>query len=250
MASFISEAISRAAPLLASAINLIWTDRQYNHDDLWCLFAGTEKSRMLLGFGAASENRAQGAKQLANGIRAAGIIDHLPVAARLDQTEGSQLCQMLRKSRLAEIHLFGDRAYCQFVIDEMIHDGEPLLVSHQCEERSCGFGIGDLVFWKHQMPTFVHHGSHGGNGVMIHSYTNFIKCCKCGCNLKSQLRDHASAVRSGIDRLLRRRSAAGLRHLHQRLAQILLCFQRLGKEHTFDPVTVDQIHSIRVEPGQ
>jgi hypothetical protein len=90
-----------------------------------------------------TENAFQHAKQLAHRVGLAGIVDHLAVAAGLDQIDGPQFSEVLRQSGLAELDLFSDGPDRHLTVDQMVHDQQPLLIAHECQKRGSRLGIGD-----------------------------------------------------------------------------------------------------------
>src|SRR5690606_31646985 len=94
-------------------------------------------------------------QQAADLIRPAAIIDHLAVSPRLDKAEAAQFRQMLGEGGVAEMDAFGNRADGQLSVHEVTHDGEPLLITHKCQESRCRLGVDHQLERIHRRPVLV-----------------------------------------------------------------------------------------------
>lgn len=90
--------------------------------------------------------------QPADDLRAAGIIDRLPVTPRIYQPSLAQPREMLRDSRLAELNAIRHLMHSHLLGKKMVHDPKPFCIGKNAKQI-CGFVYAAEFFldqqWEH-----------------------------------------------------------------------------------------------------
>lgn len=81
-----------------------------------------------------AENILERAEHFHDGIRCAGIIDGLGIAAGLDQLLGAKLGEVLRQRRLAQANLRGENANRHLTLNQAAQDHQSLRIGHGREQ--------------------------------------------------------------------------------------------------------------------